>query len=325
MIELLKRRELLKSTIRDFFSQLKYTEVDTPILSPYENPDDNVKNVKATFKDFSGTKYSWFLHTSPEFFMKRLLIEGAERIYQICKVFRNGEITELHSVEFTMVEWYRKGADYRVGIEETLSLIKKCGQAFGTKRGFYRGKVADLEEAEILTVDEAFREFAGSSVFDEEKLLWLSGEESYESAFFKLLVEKVEPGLSNIKKVVVLYDYPKEFGAFSKVRGDVAERFEVYIAGVEIANGYTEMTTYEEYREKFKGNFDRRFLELLKKNPLPNSEGVALGFDRLLMVLTGADRITEVIPFSTEELIREAIPLRCQTSFQEGKRDSSQR
>ncbi|SMO43811.1 lysyl-tRNA synthetase, class 2 [Balnearium lithotrophicum] len=306
MVELLNVRNLLKKTVREFFYSLNYIEVDTPILSPYENPDDNVENVESSFKDFSGKTYSWFLHTSPEFFMKRFLLNGAERIFQICKVFRNGEVTNLHSVEFTMVEWYRVGESYRVGIEETVSLIRECGRALKRETGVFKGAKTDLNETELITVDEAFREFVGVSVFDREGVRELSGEKSYETAFFKLLVEKVEPGIEKIGKIVVLYDYPKEFGAFSKVRGDVAERFEVYISGVEIANGYTELTSFEEYKEKFEGrNVDSKFLKALKEKPLPRCEGVALGFDRLLMVLTGADSIEEVIPYSTNCLIRE--------------------
>ncbi len=308
MVELLKQRSLLKNSVREFFKSLGYLEVDTPILSPYENPDDNVENVKASFCDFGQRAFNWFLQTSPEFFMKRLIWQGAERIFQICKVFRNGEVGKLHSVEFTMVEWYRRGCNYEAGMEETVELIKFCGKRFGIKFG----------SLETLTVDEAFREIVGVSVFDESSLKEAAGENSYETAFFKLLVDRIEPALAKIAEIVVLKDYPKKFGAFAKENGKVAERFEVYVRGIEIANGYSELTKYEEYREKFERlgkKVDGKFLELLKKKPLPECQGVALGFDRLLMVLTGRNNIKEVIPFATQELIEESSnPLKSQNA-----------
>jgi len=124
------------------------------------------------------------------------------------------------------------------------------------------------------------------------------------------LVEKVEPGLSELPHPVFLYGYPEEFSAMAVVKEGVAERFELYIAGVEIANGYTELTDYKGYLKKFKEKgecaVDRGFLSLLQEKPLPPCEGVALGFDRLLMLLTGRESIEEVIPFPTSRLIRES-------------------
>ena len=290
---------------------MDYLEVETPIMVPYRNPDPNVENVKALFRDFQGKEHGWFLHTSPEFFMKRLIWHGAKRIFQITKVFRDGEITDLHNVEFTMVEWYRTGADYRTGMEETLKLIQSCAESLGVKELKVKGKRVKLLRAEFLTVEEAFKEFAGVSPVDREEVKTVAGEEDYETAFFKLLVEKVEPGISEIPYPVVLYDYPAEFGAFSKRRGEIAERFEVYLGGIEIANGYTEMTHYEEYFREMgekEGSSDRGFLKLLREKPLPPCEGVALGLDRLIMALTGKGRISEVIPFTVGELLKESSP-----------------
>jgi len=127
-----KRAEALKA-VSLFFEERGFLRVETPILTPYCNPDDNVVNVKATFKDFFSKRHSWFLHTSPEFFMKRLIWYGAERIYQITKVFRDGEITPLHEIEFTMVEWYRVGGNYEDGMEETHSLVKSVAEAVGSE------------------------------------------------------------------------------------------------------------------------------------------------------------------------------------------------
>ncbi len=308
LLELLRLRKEAKERVRGFFEERGFLEVDTPIMVPYENPDDNVENVKAVFRDFSGKKYEWFLHTSPEFFMKRIVWEmGEGGIYQIVRVFRDGEITDLHNVEFTMVEWYRVGGDYRDGMEETFDLVR---EVVG-RRASVRGRKITLSSYEVFTVEEAFEEFAGVNVFDREELKEVAVEENYEDAFFKVLVEKVEPSLEKIDKPVFLIDYPKEFSAMAQVRDNVAERFELYVGGVEIANGYTELRDYDTYLKKFKEKGERavdwEFLTLLKKRLLPKCEGVALGFDRLLMLKLGAESIHDVIPYSTKKLLEETI------------------
>ncbi len=308
LVELLKLRKEAKERVRGFFEGRGFLEVDTPIMVPYENPDDNVENVRAVFGDFSGKRYEWFLHTSPEFFMKRIMWEmGEGGIYQIVRVFRDGEITDLHNVEFTMVEWYRVGGDYRDGMEETFGLVR---EVVG-RRASVRGRKITLSSYEVFTVEEAFEEFAGVNVFDREELQEVAVEENYEDAFFKVLVEKVEPSLEKIDKPVFLIDYPKEFSAMAQVRDNVAERFELYVGGVEIANGYTELRDYESYLRKFKEKGERAvdwgFLTLLKKRLLPKCEGVALGFDRLLMLKLEAESIHDVIPYSTKKLLEETI------------------
>jgi lysyl-tRNA synthetase class 2 len=310
VLETIIARNRLKERIRELFKREGFTEVETPLLTPYCNPDDNVENAEALFRDFQGREHRWFLHTSPEFFMKRLIWLGAERIFQIGKVFRSGEITPLHQVEFTMVEWYRVREDFRKGMEESERIVREGAEEFGVSEIVYRGKRVKLEKFERLTVEEAFREFAEVNPFDREEVKRVAGENDYETAFFKLLVERVEPGIGELLNPVFLYGYPEEFSAMAVVKEGVAERFELFIAGVEIANGYTELPDYESYLKKFKKKgecaVDKGFLELLKKKPLPECEGVALGFDRLLMLLTGKERIEEVIPFPTSRLIRES-------------------
>jgi lysyl-tRNA synthetase class 2 len=313
-VEVLRFRSRALKALRDFFYSQGFLEVETPLLVPYENPDANVKNVKVLFKDFSGKSHRWYLHTSPEFFMKRLLWHGAKRIFQVCKVFRDGEVTDTHNVEFTMVEWYRVNGDYRDGMEETFELVKTVLEACEKEEFVFKGKRVKPEKPLYLTVSEAFREFAGvKDVIDEEEVKFLAKEEDYEDGFFKLLVERVEPALSEIDVPVFLYDYPEKFSAMAKVKGNFAERFELYIAGLEVANGYTELTGFEDYRKKFleKGEkaVDLGFLELLRRQPLPPCEGVALGFDRLLMLTLGAPKIDDVIPFTVKRLTGELTSL----------------
>ncbi|SNR67153.1 amino acid--tRNA ligase-related protein [Desulfurobacterium atlanticum] len=300
-------RDALLSEIRSFFKEEGFIEVDTPFIVPYENPDDNVENVKVLFSDFKGKEFLFFLHTSPEFFMKRLIWYGFDRIFQIARVFRNQEIGDSHNLEFTMVEWYRAGKDYTCGMDETERMVKHCFSKAETL-GF---KIdVDLTGSFLkLTVDEVFREFADvKDVLDEEEVKKVAGREVYEDAFFFLLVDKIEPALSQIKKPLFLYDFPEKFSAMAKVKDRKAERFELYIKGIEIANGYTELVGYKDYLEKFdkkgKRAVDKGFLKLLKNKPLPDCEGVALGFDRLLMAIKGG-KISDVIPFTTDELIRE--------------------
>ena len=300
-------RDSLLFEIRSFFREEGFIEVDTPFVVPYENPDDNVENVRVFFSDFKGDSYTFFLHTSPEFFMKRLVWYGLEKIFQIARVFRNGEIGDAHNLEFTMVEWYRVRGDYTCGMDETERMVKRCfsrAKAFGFKTD------VDLTGNFLkVTVDEAFREFAGvRDVMDEEEVKKVAGRGTYEDAFFFLLVDRIEPTLSQIKKPLFLYDFPEKFSAMAKVKDKKAERFELYIKGIEVANGYTELTDFQSYLKKFELKGERAvdigFLKLLKDKPLPDCEGVALGFDRLLMAITGG-KIADVIPFTTDELIRE--------------------
>ncbi len=299
-------RSRLLSQVRTFFDKKDFLEVETPVIVPYENPDDNVENVSVTFSDFKGDHFGFFLHTSPEFFMKRLLWYGFEKIYQISKVFRDGELGDYHNIEFTMVEWYNTGKDYVSGMDETEMLVREC--FFTAAYCGFQSDVKFDEKFWRITVEDLFHEFAGvKDVSDREELEYVSGKASYEEAFFYLLVDKVEPELSKVKVPVFIFDFPEEFSAMAKTDNRLAERFELYIKGLEIANGYTELVDYDSYRIKFRKKnqaMDVGFLELLKVRPLPECEGVALGFDRLLMSITGRD-ILSVINFPVEMLIRE--------------------
>jgi lysyl-tRNA synthetase class 2 len=199
-----------------------------------------------------------------------------------------------------MVEWYRVNGTYTDGVEETLNLIEAAGKAL--RKDFKLGTPT------FLTVEEAFQEFAGVNPFNEESLKEKTGETNYQTAFFKLLVEKVEPAISKFTGPVILHLYPEAFSALAKVVNGKAQRFELYFKGVELANGYTELTTYEEYEKVLsqkEKSYDFGLLKLLKEKPLPPCEGVALGLDRLLALLTGRKSVKEVIPFSTQKLIEE--------------------
>ncbi len=265
--------------IRVFFYDRGYIEVETPIRLQIPCMELHID------AEPSGDH---FLRTSPEMFHKRLLASGHERIFEIGKCFRHGELGPWHHPEYTMLEWYQADADYMDMLEETQLLISKI----------WNGESLDWK---ILTVSEAFLEFAG----------WDPAGHYDEDRFDVDLVEKVEPIIKKMGGAVVLKDYPVEAAALSRRKADqplLAERWELYIEGVELANAYSELTDPVEQRKRFvecaaqriaMGKeayaIDEAFIHAL--GAMPPSGGVALGVDRLLMLMAGADSLDAVLPF----------------------------
>lgn len=294
----LKARAEIIREIRRFFCEEGYLEVETPLRIPAPAPESHIDAIPSR---------EWFLHTSPELAMKRLLAAGYGRIFQICHCWRDGERGRLHLPEFTMLEWYRAGADY-------LDLMDDCEVLIGSvaaKLGYggkliYRDQVIDLQcKWERITVAEAFRRYTRISM----------DEALQRDLFDELMVEKIEPRLG-ISAPVFIHDYPASRGALARLKADdpeVAERFELYIGGVELANAFTELTDPLEQRSRFiceqeyrhslgKRNYPmpESFLEELPH--MPDATGIALGLDRLVMVLLNASSIDEVVAFTPEEL-----------------------
>lgn len=245
--------------------------------------------------------------------MKRLLGLGCERIYQICHCFRKEELGRLHQSEFTMLEWYQKGADYRLLMTQCEELLRAVAGALADLPGVcaagqgirHQEQVIDLEPPwERITVAEAFGRYAG---IDASAAL-------HQGRFDELLVTAVEPQLGQ-ERPTFLYDYPVELGSLARrslQNPKVAERFELYVAGVEIANGFSELADAGEQRQRFQGE-----LELIQSNggraempekllaALPamgEAAGIALGVDRLLMLLLGGTTLSAALPFLFEEL-----------------------
>ncbi|MBU0480808.1 MAG: EF-P lysine aminoacylase GenX [Proteobacteria bacterium] len=290
-LEKLRERAAIIQAVRSFFISREYLEVQTPVRLPAIAPEPWIEPL---------TSEGQFLQTSPELCMKRLLSAGAERVFQICPCFRKGERGRLHLSEFTMLEWYRAGAEYS-------SLMTECEE-------MVRFVAADFDPAIVkdwgdpwprITVAEAFRQYCRISV--DEALATDMFEES--------LVEEIEPALA-AGGPVFLYDYPASQASLARLRKDnpeVAERFELYIDGIEIANGFSELTDREEQHQRFSrdreliqasgrkpGPFPGNFIEELSR--MPEAAGIALGLDRLVMVLTGSGSIDEVVSFTPEEL-----------------------
>ena len=290
----LTERGAIFNRVRAFFQQKGYLEVETPFRIPAPAPEPHIDAIASA---------GWFLQTSPELCMKRLLAAGYERIFQICRCWREGERGERHLSEFTMLEWYRAGADYLSLMEETEALLLT---AAGAERIRYRGRSIELAQPwERITVRQAFGRYAGTTA--EEALA--------AGRFEEIMVEAIEPRLG-LARPTFIYDYPASEAALSRLKqGEpaVAERFELYIGGLEIANAFSELTDAAEQRRRFEaGSAERaglgkavypmaeKFLAALEE--MPESAGIALGLDRLVMVLLDADCIDEVVAFTTEEL-----------------------
>jgi lysyl-tRNA synthetase class 2 len=280
--------------LRGWFDARGFLEVQTPLLLDTPALELHIDAIPA--------QGGW-LRTSPELHMKRLLAAGFANIYQLGPCFRRGERGDKHHPEFTMLEWYRAGADYMGILDDTQALVAHVFQSL-EKTTFGISK-----DWKILTVSEAFQQWAGwdpVAAFDADK--------------FNLdLVEKVEPALPR-DVPVVLKDYPAAAAALSRrkppVPGgkpghpEVAERWELYIGGLELANAYSELTDAKEQEERFREcaeqrralgkevyPLDEEFLDALRAG-LPPCAGIAFGVDRLVMLLAGASRIDDVLPFS---------------------------
>lgn len=291
------RADLLHAT-RAFFLSRGYLEVETPNRIPAPLPESHIDALP------SGP---WWLHPSPELCMKRMLGAGYERIFQIAKCWRGSERGPLHLPEFTLLEWYRAGIEYRQLMEECEDLFLYVSVALGTgARIAYRGSSIDLSKPwERVTVREAFERYG--SVALEQALA--------QDRFEEVLALEIEPRLG-VSKPVFLFDYPLAFGSLAREKPgktQTAERFEIYIGGLELANGFSELTDAAEQRRRFEKENETRtrrgrppypmpenFLDALSR--MPESAGIALGVDRMAMLFTGASSIDEVVAFTPEEL-----------------------
>ena len=247
-----KARAKIIRAIREFFYQRDVTEVETPVLSHYGVTDPHIVNMTCEYPNPQKTLY---LQTSPEYPMKRLLAAGSGSIYQICKAFRDEPIGPIHSMEFTMLEWYEQGLDLNGLIQQTFDLLKYTHSHFDL-----HGKKIDFpRNFEKFTVKEAFSEFAHIDLIDKDEDLALKGkkvgvlsvgkDDDFETSFFKILLEKVEPHLSKIP-IVALYDFPPSQAALAKTENQVAKRFEFYAWGVEICNGFDELVDARENKKR---------------------------------------------------------------------------
>lgn len=307
-LDAIRKRANLLQQVRAFFHVHNVMEVDTPTMSLAGNTDPNVESFS-----IQSRKETLYLHTSPEFTMKRLLAAGSGSIYQVCKVFRQDEFGQFHNFEFTMLEWYRVGYDYHLLMDEVESLLKVLLEKTG------------IRESVRISYQQAFMDYAGFDPMVIENMQLVEQATSLgfgniqglgvneRDAWLELLFDQVVvPKLPN-NSIVFVYDYPASQAALAKIRKDdgVAERFEVYINGIELANGFNELTDASEQRFRFMKEskvraeqgkpvipVDEQLLNALASG-LPDCAGVALGLDRLLMLLCEVDSLQEVMTFQS--------------------------
>jgi lysyl-tRNA synthetase class 2 len=311
----LRRRALLAAGVRAFFTARGYVEVETPYAVPVPGEEVHLAAFRTERVTPAGERRPLWLNTSPEFAMKKLLAGGAGPIFQLARVWRNGEGSDLHAAEFTMLEWYRPGADLAGLIAETRALLAAVLPPVVQCRGV----TTDLARAQCLTVAEAFARYAGCDVLatagDAAALAAAAGArlraaETWEDLFFRLLLERVEPLLGRAHPTFLTH-WPAAQAALARrdpADPRVAERFELFVCGVELANAFVELTDPGEQRARFHTDRARRhattgeadwpldedFLAALTHG-LPPCAGIALGFDRLAMIAAGADRIDQVL------------------------------
>jgi lysyl-tRNA synthetase class 2 len=310
----LRRRALLASTVRAFFGARGYTEVETPYAVRVPGEEVHLRTFRTEREHTDGTTEPLWLHTSPEFAMKKLLAGGSGPIFQFARVWRNAEGSDLHAPEFTMLEWYRPGADMASLINETAALLRAVLPPVVSCRGI----VTDLAQIECLRVADAFARYVGADVLatadDAPALAAAAGVrlrdgETWEDLFFRLLLERVEPRIGRAHPTFLTH-WPAAQAALARhdpADPRVAERFELFVCGIELANAFVELTDAAEQRMRFAADRARRhavsgpdwpldedFLAALEFG-LPQCAGIALGFDRLAMIAAGASRIDQVL------------------------------
>ena len=323
---ILLARGRIEAAARAYLAGHDFLMVDPPGLQRSPGNETHLHAFGTTMIGNDGVGRPMYLHTSPEFTMKKLLAAGEKRIASLQHVWRNRERSALHHPEFTMLEWYRAGEGYDAVVADCVELLRIAARETGVAGLRFRDRECDpFAEPERLGVVEAFERHAGidllatmdgEGVTDGDKLaaqmlargLDVPDDRSWSNLFSRILVEKVEPHLG-MGRITILDRYPAAEAALARRAADdrrVSERFELYACGVELANGFGELTDADEQRRRFAAEMaekeriygerypvDEDFLAALAI--MPEASGVALGFDRLVMLATGAPRIEAVL------------------------------
>ncbi|MDG6778556.1 EF-P lysine aminoacylase EpmA [Thiomicrorhabdus sp. zzn3] len=316
----LKKRSQLVQTLRAFFYARSVTEVDTPILSAAGVPDVHLHALSTEVRlPGEAQRQRFYLHTSPEYPMKRLLCAGSGDIFYLGKVFRDGDLSPRHQIEFTMLEWYRIGFSMFDLMEEVAGLLKTV--------------LGDLA-VESISYQDAFRRYAGvediftasaetcRAVLKAHQVADVVGVDADDKALWEQLVltEVIEPNLGLVEGkmgITLLYHYPARDAALAQLCEDdpqVAERFEVFVNGMELANGYHELADADTYRQRFEASLaqraelglpsvplDENLLQALEARPLPDCSGVALGVDRLFALQQALNNIQQGMAFGIQQ------------------------
>ncbi len=309
--ESLRRRAALLARLRAFFSARGVLEVETPSLAAATVTDLHLYSLSCEV-DFEGERRAFYLQTSPEFAMKRLLAAGSGPIFQICKSFRDSEKGRLHNPEFTMLEWYRPGYDHHQLMDEMDDLLEEI---LGHGRAERRSYLEAFEE--VFGIDPHQAGSAELAALAREKCLAVAGfgpETPADDWLHLLFSHEVEPRLGR-GRPTFLYDYPASQAVLARVSADKpggplrARRFEVYVDGIELANGFHELVDAAEQRRRFEADHEERRRRGLPLPPidenllaaleagLPDCAGVALGVDRLVLLALGFSNLEDVLAF----------------------------
>ena len=318
---LLLARSRILAGLRAYFEAGGFTEVETAQLQVSPGNETHLHGLAVELRREDGTRLPRYLATSPEFAMKKLLAAGETRIFSFARVFRDREVSATHSPEFTMLEWYRAGEPYEALMEDCQQILAIAARAAGVEQLRHRGREADpFARFERLTLEGAFRQGAGIELFagagDREALaheaerigVTVAADDTWSDLFSKVLSDRIEPGLG-MGRPVLLCEYPASEAALARVSPAdprIAERFELYACGLELCNAFRELTDPAEQRDRFEADMaqkqqiygerypiDEDFLAALAA--MPEASGAALGFDRLVMLATGATRIEQVL------------------------------
>lgn len=324
-----QRQQIIKS-IRSYFDGQGFYEVETPALQISPGLEVHLRAFKtALYEPFEDGTKEMYLHTSPEFTMKKLLSAGLPKIYQISHVYRNGERSERHHPEFAMIEWYRANDDYYVLMEDCKKVLQGAVRAIGKDKLVHHGLECNpFGEWEMLTINDAFKKYADIDVLatiddpeasapnpakllEEAKRIGIhtSANDTWEDVFFRICLDRVEPHLGFNGVPTIFYEYPKCLAALSRTSPRdkrVAERFEFYVCGLEMGNAFSELTDITEQRKRFTADMDMKEKLYGERYPIdedfmdalaimPPATGIAVGVDRVIMAATGTDDINNVL------------------------------
>lgn len=322
-------RALVFRTIRHFFEGRDFDEVDTPALQISPGLEVHLKAFETFLHDpFLNKQTRYLLHTSPELTMKKLLVAGLPRLFQLSKVYRNEIISPTHYPEFTMLEWYRAHTTYESMMQDTEELVRATAKAAGVSVLRHGKRTANpFLPWRRLTVAEAFDHYTGIDLMATlpenpktepeatalraaaEKIgIMCSDDDRWEDIFFRIMLNKIEDNLGD-DVPVILCEYPTCLGALARQKPEnpaVVERFEAYVCGIELCNAFSELTDVAEQRRRFEADMamkeklygeryplDEDFMAALSFG-MPPASGNALGVDRLIMLLSGAADIKDV-------------------------------
>jgi lysyl-tRNA synthetase class 2 len=323
---LLLARNRIQGAIRGWLASEDFLEVDPAALQVSPGNEAHLHALATTATGADGAARQMYLHTSPEFAMKKLLAAGEPRIAAFAHVWRDREGGPRHSIEFTMLEWYRAGQDYTALMADCAAMLRLAAEATGTRVLRHAGAECDpFATPERISVAEAFARHAGIDLLaschadgttDADALrvqcaaagLKMADDDSWSDMLSKVLVDRVEPHLGH-GRATLLDRYPIAEAALARPCADdprEAERFELYACGVELANGFGELTDPAEQRRRFEAEMDEKERVYGERYPLdedflaalalmPSASGIALGFDRLVLLATGAPRIDDVL------------------------------